>query len=78
MRKLVKNDVYFQKSQKTPLLAYEMYQYETHFGFTKLGSNMHPYGTGGFYFCKYGSRTPCKTLNPPTLISCKFCVTEKS
>ena len=42
MWNIVKNDVYVQKSQKTSLLAYEMYLYETHFSFTKLGSNMHP------------------------------------
>ena len=59
MWKLVKNDVYLQKSQKMPLLAYEMYQHETHFGFTKLESNMHPKGARRFYFCKNESRTPC-------------------
>ena len=48
-----------QKGPKTALLAHEMYQYETNFGFTKLGSNMHPKGARGFYFCKNGSRTPC-------------------
>ena len=36
-----------------------MYQYETHFSFTKLGSNM----PRGFYFCKNGSWTPCTILS---------------
>ena len=36
-----------------------MYHDETNFGFNKFGSNMHPQGARGFYFCKNGSWTPC-------------------
>ena len=39
-----------------------MYHDETHFGITKLGSNMHPLGARGFYFCKNGSWTPCNIM----------------
>ena len=39
-----------------------MYHDETNFGFNKFGSNMHPQGARGFYFCKNGSWTPCTMI----------------
>ena len=49
----------FKKVKTTPLLAHEMYQHETHFSFTMLGSNMHPKRPRIIYFCKNGSWTSC-------------------
>ena len=36
-----------------------MYIFQTHFGFTNIGSNLHHYQDIAIYFCNFWSWTPC-------------------
>ena len=51
---------FINKIWKYPFLANEIYNPQTHFGFTNLWSNMPRYWVASSHKVKNGTRTPCK------------------
>ena len=67
---------FIQQTPKYALLAHKMYNVQTHFGFTTLGSKLNTFWVLGNWKVKKVSGTPCNVLNNAGKVWSKFYLTQ--